>query len=641
MHLSTIYRILRACFLMTPLLFAACMGDRFLNDMCVSDDTAIEEERITIRISRPGDIGALRAPVGGQTGDGYVIGNQWSPVLSNIDSDYKLHDLCIFMYQSEEASPISSASGTHFLHSFYLTSDEFEIGKERENDIHDPGHLIDAYYTKSHIVIPIGEMRQNLQIAVVGNVGNITGDVKTLGELRDYVATRSFIHNGASRFVYADCKGSDNKVKEAGGEYSNFAMGLFEEPRWLTTSAVEGSELEPHVVSVTLERLAARIDFNISKFPSQRSQEEDAFAPIPYEVKGKVDNVETTLAKNWITHCRIVNSMQLPSYSIRRTADDPNTTPNQYPATFLGTEKAVNNISQNYILTPYTRNITSASTNTLFGNTALNTSKEREFSSAERVVSRKAFAPFAGGYVGTASALAFDTTSPNYFIVGYTNENTLRPEDMTRDYTTGLLYRSIYEPATVYRLEGEGEDAHLVKDCVESLTTDVLSDGSCPAGGTKSEHYGKTFWMMERLVPTPTEADRVYFIADAEGDQEGDAAANGAGNTTVAGKTKIQKAAELYMTEHAETGWTQPLEYVGGVAYNYYWIRHSNSQGTGHSFSPMEYSIVRNNIYSVNITSFSGPGAPSTDPAMDNPDRIQPITYVHKWHPYTVEEVGM
>lgn len=621
---------------MTPLLFASCIADRFNNDIFAPDDTLGEGERITLRISRPGDIGTRKAPVGGQAGDGYLIGNQWSPVLSNIDYDYKLHDLCIFMYQSEEHSPISSPSGTTFLHSFYLTSDEFEIGKDRENDVHNPGHLIDAFYAKSHIIIPIGEMRQNLQLAVVGNVGDITDEVTTLGQLRDYIATRSFTHEGDTHFVYADCAASDNKANVAGGEYSKFAMGLFEEPRWLTTSAVEGSEEEPHVVSITLERLAARIDFNINTFPSLLSQKADAFAPIPYEVKAQAGG--ETLAKTWITHCRLVNSMQQPSYAIRRTVDDPNAIPSQSPAVFLGIEKESSNISQNYVLAPYTRDISSYNPVALFGSSSLSEVTKVEFTDAERIVSRRAYAPHYGEYKGTASALAFDGSSPNYFIIGYTNENTLRPEDMIRNYTTGILYRSIFEPSTVYRLN-DARDG-LVEETL-ALTEDVLSDGTIPAGGIKSAHYGKTFWMMERLVPNPTEADRVYFIADADGDQEGEGADTKAGTTTEAGKAKIKKAAELYMADNNDTGWTQPLEYVGGVAYNYYWIRHSNSQGTGHPFSPMEYSIVRNNIYSVSITSFSGPGAPSTDPEMDNPDRIQPITYVHKWHPYTVEEVGM
>lgn len=583
---------------------------------------------ITLRINRPGDRQMQKAPNGGQYGHGFEQGNQWSPYLSNVDYDYKVKDLCIFFYQqSANTTPINSNRFTPILAKDYVSEEDIQLAEKRLNDGH-PDHATDAQYELNFSLLH--RILTNYKVVALANVGDITNKVHYLGDLRDYLPAESFsLSTDADKgtFVYASC--DPTSVSVDGGSYSSFAMSIYEEPTFVVG---KGTLEEPHKVEITLERLAARVDFNINNFPSLKSQKADAFSPIPYEVKAVVGGTPTTLAKNWITHCRLVNSMQQPSYCIRRTADDPNTVPTQSPAVFLGTEKAVNNISQNYVLAPHTRDITTQNTYSLFGGSSLTEAMKVNFTDAERVVSRKAYAPYDGGYEGTVSALAFDNTSPNYFVIGYTNENTLRPEDMTRNYATGLLYRSIFEPSTVYRLN-EARDG-LVEETL-ALTEDVLSDGSTPAGGIKSDHYGKTFWMMERLVPNPTEADRVYFVADDPGDQNGD------GITTDAGKTKIMKAAQLYMADHNETGWTQPLEYVGGVAYNYYWIRHSNSQGTGHPFSPMEYSIVRNNIYSVSITSFSGPGAPSTDYTMDNPDRIQPITYVHKWHPYTVEEVGM
>lgn len=599
-----------------------------------SDTSAKDGEYLTLRISRPGDSGAFRAPFGGPRGDGYVKGNQWSEYLADVDYDYKLEDLCVFVYRSASTTPInSSGSSTPIAHSYYLTADEFEKGTDREDDVHNPGHLIDVFYTKVMVLVPLGEMREDFQIAVVANVGNITGQITTLGQLRDFMAERSFTRNGVSHIVYADCSPEGKKVKISGGPdpYSKFAMGLFEEPRWLTNMETEGTEDAPHSVSVTLERLAARIDFKLSEFPSEKSQKDDARAPIPYDVMGK--GSDEPLAKNWVTHVRAVNEVQVPSYLIRRTASTPLVRQGSAEVTYMGEENTDSHgITTNYVIDPYTSDKSACTKTELFYGSALAVTKGIEFTEDERVVSRKAYAPKAGGYVGYGSALAFDEDSENYFVISYTNENSLRTDQMTREYATGVLYRSVFEPATVWRYD---INHNVISDQTVALTTDVLSDGTVPDGGYKSDHYGKTFWMIERLVPNPTEADRVYFVADDNYDQDSE------GLTTSQGKDKIRKAVELYIADHNDTGWTKPMEYVNGVAYNYYWIRHSNSQGTGHPFSPMEYSIVRNNIYSVSIKSFSGPGAPSTDPAMDNPDRIQPVTYVHKWHPYTVEEVGM
>lgn len=610
---------------------------------CLSQDYHIEGEIseadgdvITLRINRPGDRQIMKAPAGGQHGDGFQNGNQWSDYLKNVDYDYNLEDICIFVYKSERSDAMNSSPYTDFLYKVYVKRDQMEIHFDRENDTH-AGHPIDAHYITAKIGLDGFRKLGFHHIAVVGNVGDITEKVNNLGELRDYISTEaSFIRFGDTSFVYADCTGdaSTHNVEASGASYSKFAMGLYEEPTWVDNKS-NGSDNNPHIAIVTLERLAARIDLEINNFPSERSQREDAFAPIPYKVNVDDNGTSTTLSKNWLTHVRMINAKQTPSYLIRRTADDPRTIATSAAVEYLGQEKDNNNITTNYVLTPNTANPLT----TYFGETSLHIANLQEFKEAERVVSRQAYTPYNGGFNDQISALSFDGSSNNnYFIVGYTEENTVPTDRMIRNYTTGLLFRSIYEPATVYRLNATNDG--YVEETL-ALTEDVLSDGSTPAGGIKSEHYGKTFWMMERLVPNPTEADRVYFIADADGDQEGEGADTKAGTTTEAGKAKIKKAAELYMEAHNETGWTQPLEYVGGVAYNYYWIRHSNSQGTGHPFSPMEYSIVRNNIYSVSISSFTGPGAPSTDPTMDNPDRIQPITYVHKWHPYTVEEVGM
>lgn len=590
---------------------------------------------VSLRIQCPGDDHhASRAPQGGQYGDGFEEANQWSEKLKGVNYDYKIQDLCLFIVDTNGISVENylntCADDAPFFGAYYADNLELETTDDANDDHED--HPIDMRYVAKVNVGPLLIEPFFHRIIVVANVGNIIEDTNnpcnTVGKLRNLVAAKGYTRaEGNDGNIYINCE-DDGRITASANAPSHFAMGLYEEPSMIQKR--KGTYEDPHIASVTLERLSARVDFILTAFPSERSQKADPFAPIPYDVKASKDG--PALSRNWITHVRLVNAAEKPSYLLRRTASDATGSGMR----ILGFEKAdANNITTNYVLDLYTANKT-AIPNDYFGTTRLNDTYERDFNDGERVISRGAFKSTETGYSSAPSAFAYDdqSTSENYFIIGYPQENTLRPEDMNRQYTTGILYRSIYEPATFYRLDNSGTKLK-EPDTVTSLTTDVLSDGSTPAGGIKSAHYGKTFWMMERLVPNPTEADRVYFVADDPGDQNGD------GITTDAGKTKIMKAAQLYMADHNETGWTQPLEYVGGVAYNYYWIRHSNSQGTGHPFSPMEYSIVRNNIYSVSITSFSGPGAPSTDYSMDNPDRIQPITYVHKWHPYTVEEVGM
>lgn len=602
-------------FLFPLLSLTSCTIDCFdYSDQTESNKPAVDGEEIVLRISRPGDAPLYKAPTGGQKGDGFLKGNQWSDYLKDVDYDYKLDDLCVFIYESDRADALNSSSSIEFIHKIYVTKDQLTVHFDREDDTH-PGHDIDAYYTSARIALDGYRKRGNHHIAVVANVGDITNKVSTLGELRDYISNQpSFTHEGTSSIVYADCVGdaATHHADAAGGQYSRFAMGLYEEPTWIDGTS-NGSENTPHVAVATLERLAARIDFVLNQFPDVPSQKADAYAPIPYDVEVGGD----VLSRNWVTHVRLVNVKQTPSYLMRRTAFNPRANSTGSTVKYLGEEVDNNGVSANYILTPNT----SSPLKTYFGTTALDAVRERDFSQQERVVSRKAYAPYNGsGYVESASAMAFSGTSDNYFIIGYAEENTLPTDMMTRDYTTGILLRSVFEPSTIYRLNDAGTG--YVEDKAP-LTTNVLSNGTAPAGYEVGRHYGITFWMMERLVPNPTEADRLYLVGDTEED------------------IRTLRSLLLQDADNQTTGWTVPVKFEDGIAYNYYWIRHSNSQGNGHPFTPMEYSIVRNNIYGFSISSFSGPGAPSTDPALENPDHILPISYVHKWHPYTVEEVGM
>lgn len=501
--------------------------------------------------------------------------------------DYHLHDLCLFVYETYDASPINSLGLTPLKYKKYLTEADFTEYTDRTTDGHD-GHYIDAYDVSANFSIPSFKRTPFQQVIVVANVGNITNNCHNLADVRNYLP--------AQGYTYSE------------GAYSNFAMGLYEEPEWATPVAHEPTADAPHKVNITLERISARVDYVLTQFPSAEAQAADEYAPIPYDVVAG----GSTLARNWMTHARLVNAMQKPSYIIRRTATDATANATGTDVTYLGADSEDGAVATTTVLTPYTADMSTQSLSDLFGATALESTRGAEFTSDERIRSKSGVATYGG--VGTDS----------YCIIGYPQENTLRTDQMLRQYATGILYRTVYEPATVWRINAAGDG---IESETAPLSTSVLSNGGVAAGGTLGSHYGKTFWMMEELVAEPTEANRVYFMTNQS-------------DPTLA-EEEIKQCIEYYRTAHPEVGYTDAQKFTDGVAYNYYWLRHAPSLGAGHPFTPMEYSVVRNNIYSVKIQSFSGPGAPSTDPAMDNPDRIQPITYVHPWHPYEVEEISM
>ena len=126
-------------------------------------------------------------------------------------------------------------------------------------------------------------------------------------------------------------------------------------------------------------------------------------------------------------------------------------------------------------------------------------------------------------------------SSKDYYILDYTQENTLLQVQQLNCFTTGIVLQAYYVPATLY-----------------------------DASDNTVAYTPKTdFWFKD---------GKFYNYARA-----------GA------------------------------VKYINGICYYRYYIRHSNDNVTG-TMGVMEYGIVRNNIYRLEINSFSRIGDPKPDP---------------------------
>lgn len=76
-------------------------------------------------------------------------------------------------------------------------------------------------------------------------------------------------------------------------------------------------------------------------------------------------------------------------------------------------------------------------------------------------------------------------------------------------------------------------------------------------------------------------------------------------------------------------------KYVDGICYYTYWIKHAND-GDNTKVSPMEYAIVRNNIYQLNVTSVAGPGG-----VVPGNNLIEIVVAVQKWTKADDESVDL
>lgn len=177
----------------------------------------------------------------------------------------------------------------------------------------------------------------------------------------------------------------------------------------------------------------------------------------------------------------------------------------------------------------------------------------------------------------------------------YCNENTQHLEAHTADYVTGLAFEATYVPATVYS----------AFDATESESKQLTA-----AAYTR----GTTFWRVTLTKQDMKESEAVYFTDGTVADTYADFITDKAGFPAL-----VQ-------------------EYVNGKCYYNLWLRHANTDVSGadnawdtadpHETFPMEYGIVRNNIYRVGV-GFTGPGTPQ--PEMRGPRNIRYRIFVRKW----------
>lgn len=181
---------------------------------------------------------------------------------------------------------------------------------------------------------------------------------------------------------------------------------------------------------------------------------------------------------------------------------------------------------------------------------------------------------------GIASRLAYaksyaDDKDYSRLTLSYANENTQHASLHLSRFLTGILIKAIYRPEKVFA------DASLKED----------NSYSC----------GKTFY---RYAPDDNDDKAVCFSS----------------------LTEAEKYRDLQIGKygHIET-------FENAVCYYHAFIRHSRADNVAgiHQCDPMEYAIVRNNVYILTLK-FTGPGAPTPD--FNNPESLILDVFVRPWN---------
>lgn len=432
-----------------------------------------------------------------------------------------------------------------------------------------------------------------------------------------------------------------NAWKEDGqGGYSDFLMSSAKattQPIHITNTSTYTS---PVTASVDIERMAARVDYNA----------EGEYTCIGTDYPG---------AKVTIEGAAIINRFTAGSYLLKRVADAVNVDPeNPEEVEYLGDETPVaGGKATNYVLDPWTAQKTEANlTGEPFVVDGKTVGADGLYAEGTYYPERNTNPAWWADKIQPCPTVT-DVNETNgvktWQRVGYTLENTTSDTETTKAYNTGVAFKAKFEPqgvagykpgntfftynGTIYssltdmmgKLNGQENFSTDVGDSIAALTSwDDLKDFAAsitndPTGySTYLEEYADKH--SAEAFNTSDELKWEYYLSYELGVFEDSQ------NGPQINKNNINTRDKLYTLSDEKI-----FTYYEGRCYYIWWLRHSNNDDDKTN-GLMEYAIVRNNIYKINVTGIYTLGSD-----IPESDEIKANVYVNKWRMLKDEELHM
>lgn len=528
-----------------PLLGALLMA-AVLSGCGESDDlqagqpsTGAGKQYVSLTFTMPAEEGGSRAgnPTGGENGDGHEMGQDYENTISTAVA---------FFFQNNRAG-VNGDANTPVRYMYFDDFQEYTEGN---------GNGIDRVYKTKPIPT---DLYGEYNVLVVANPGTDSWwtATTTLGAVRDTVITQAWT-------------GSN-------GDYSNFLMSSAKD------AVIEISEANNTVstaanTTVDVERMAARVDY---KKDASYTCEDPNYTGATVVIEGAV----------------LVNNLTQPgSYAMKRVAATTDGTLNYLGDETLGT----GGLPDNWVLDPTTNN---KADNATFG-----------------VNWQDGNASDPNWWSGKATTgTAITKNNEQWNILGYTLENITAPNETKHDYNTAVVFKAKFTPA-------EGSVAHYqagntffaygstIYASMEDMMTDFnrqttaemdAAINNC-VGWEDVTAFARTLhdgdpcgykaWLQEQIDESKSLDDvkaSLTWTSYMRG-EFGYIATLGADDIyTVSIEQDNKKTAELLAEYGART-------YEDATCYYTWWIRHAND-GDDKTNGVMEYAIVRNNIYELDV----------------------------------------
>ena len=422
-------------------------------------------------------------------------------------------------------------------------------------------------------------------VIVVANPGddNWWTSVSTLKDLQDKIMKTAWTQN-------------------ADGTYTDFLMASADDAVTpLNVTEENTTEANAAKTAVSVERVAARVDYNALN-----------------EYTCNDDNYKGATVE--ITGATIVNRLTAGSYLLKRTADDAQGTNLEY----FGLEKATGTDMQatNYVLDPWTALKTEANLqDTPFIVDGKNVAAAGLYDADTYIPTRSTNPETWDKLVKPGTPVTdASTTDGIKERVGYTLENTADALSSGINYNTGIVFKAQFHPVGVNgytdeqtfftyngviypmltdmmgQLNGQEDFSTDVGNAIAALTSwDDMKDFAAsitndPTGySTYLEEYADTH--SAEAFNTSDELKWTYYLNNVLGVVEDSQ------NGPQINQNNINTRALLY-----ESSGGMLRTYYKGQCYYTWWLRHSNDNND-QTNGVMEYAVVRNNIYKVNVES--------------------------------------
>lgn len=481
-------------------------------------------------------------PTGGEGGDGYEQGQ---------DNENTISTAVAFFFQNNGAG-VNGDANTPVRYTYFDDFQEYTEGN---------GNGIDRVYKTAPMPT---DLYGEYNVLVVANPGKdnwwTSTTTLTLGTVRDKILTQAWT--------------------ESNGNYTNFLMSSAKDST-IQISDANNTEATAANTTIDVERMAARVDY---KTLNRYTIEEDE------DYKGATVKIEGAI---------LVNNLTGPgSYAMKRVS----TATTGGTINYLGDETlGTDGLPNNWVIDPTTGSKESEAS---FGVSWKDTNADDPNWWSEKATSGKAITKEDG----------------DWNILGYTLENITAPNETKHEYNTAVVFKAKFHPATgsVTNYKDGATFFELgnklyasMEDLMAAFSGRTVSDMNTALEKCASWDDVETFcnslrdddpcgyklWLKEQIDESKTLDDVKQSLTWTS--YMKNVCGYSSTFTNEIYSVTIDDGVESTAAILAKYG---TRTYKDATCYYTWWIRHAND-GDDKTNGVMEYAIVRNNIYELNVES--------------------------------------